>query len=127
MLCIVEHQDRERPVSAMRLYALAAAADQASPRESAFALLRVQDRIEHLEAELGRLQDRADTLVTQIEEDDAGGLCLLTVADCAALHLATGDLVAAACEAARLAGYTDEQLGDVLGLHRTTVARRYSR
>ena len=111
--------------SAARSYALAAAT--AARRDSAAwrALSTVRHRIEYLEGELGRLQDRADDLVTQIEEDDAGALCLLTVADCAALHTATDELVAAACEAARLAGYTAGDIGDVLGVHRTTVARRF--
>ena len=113
-------------VSAMRSYALALQAENNGSESPAWRALRtVAGRIERLQLDLDELEDRADELVAQIEEDDVGALCLLTVAECAAMHALAGDVLARACDTARLAGYSDEQLGDVLGVHRTTVARRF--
>ena len=112
-------------VSAMRSYAQALAEDDRAGSAAWRALARVADRIEQLQYELDHLEDRGDELVSKIEQDEAGALCLLTVAECAAMHALAGEILSRACETARGAGYSDEEIGDVLGVHRTTVARRF--
>ena len=114
-------------MSTMRSYALALREDDRPGSAAWLDLVRVADRVEQLQYELDRLEDLADELVSKIEEDDAGALCLLTLAECAAMLARAGEILAEACETARGAGYSDEEIGDVLGHRHPDTTRIYAK
>ena len=95
-------------------------------------LQRAWDEMIHAQAVSQELDDSLQDITVQIQDlqdvidrDDTGALCPLTVTDCAHLIDRTHELMVRACTHALRAGYRVDDIATWLGVHRTTVSRRY--